>query len=269
MTDDEETKDKFVQGDEQENNDADEEITNAEVEESGNGDEEITDAAKTDAKKTEEVKDDAKKAKLPPSSSSLLVSLGFGDQFLKLSSDTSLLGTVKDTIDAKINFLLDIKIQFEVPHIQSPPILIVHVLMIFEPLVLIPTPETPSVAPATTLLPLPSVSTIPSVLLRTTTLIPTPPINTEAPTITTPVLESDALTVVQLRVAKSENDRHTADLKQKYSVKPALELSKIQIPTVDLEPKFEKSASEIRKIKKEQAEKQKIPKYIIKSSNQA
>ncbi|GKF26409.1 hypothetical protein Tco_0082303, partial [Tanacetum coccineum] len=147
MTHGEETKDEFVQGDEQENNDEDEEMTNAEVEESGNGDEEITDAAKTNAKKTEEVKDDAKKAELPPPSSSLLVSL-----------------------------------------------------------VLTPIPETPSVAPATTLLPLLSVSTIPLVLLRTTTLIPTPLINTEAPTITTPVLESDALIAVQLRVAKLEND---------------------------------------------------------------
>ncbi|GJY89229.1 hypothetical protein Tco_0503857 [Tanacetum coccineum] len=47
------------------------------------------------------------------------------------------------------------------------------------------------------------------------------------------------------------------------------EPSKIQTPTIDLEPKSEKSASEIHKIKKEQAEKQKILKYIILSTDKA
>nr|GEY09767.1 uncharacterized mitochondrial protein AtMg00810-like [Tanacetum cinerariifolium] len=100
------------------NDDEDEEMSNAEVEDSGKGDTEIFDVAKADVEKTEEVKDDAKKAELPLTSSSLSVSLGFGDQFLKLSYDTSLIGTVKDSTDAKINSLLDIKIQFEVPHIH-------------------------------------------------------------------------------------------------------------------------------------------------------
>ncbi|GJT57502.1 hypothetical protein Tco_0992556 [Tanacetum coccineum] len=56
--------------------------------------------------------------------------------------------------------------------------------MIFEPSVLTLILETPSVAPATTLLPPSSVSTIPPVLLQTTTPIPTPPITTEALSIT-------------------------------------------------------------------------------------
>ncbi|GKB43899.1 hypothetical protein Tco_0888841 [Tanacetum coccineum] len=97
--------------------DEDEEMLNAEVEDSDKGDEEVTDAVKADAKKTLEVKDDAKKTELPPTSSSLSVSSGFGDQFLKLSSDSSLVSTVKDTIDAEINSLLEVKIQSEVPHI--------------------------------------------------------------------------------------------------------------------------------------------------------
>ncbi|GKE12702.1 hypothetical protein Tco_1416253 [Tanacetum coccineum] len=117
MTDDEETEDQFVHGDEQVNDDKAEEMSNAKVEDSGQGDAEISDVAKADAQKIEEIKDDAKKAKLPPTSSSLSVSLGFGDQFLKLSSDTSLVSTVKDTTYAEINSLLDIKIQYEVPHI--------------------------------------------------------------------------------------------------------------------------------------------------------
>ncbi|GJU70499.1 hypothetical protein Tco_1256758 [Tanacetum coccineum] len=63
--------------------------------------------------------------------------------------------------------------------------------------------------------------------------------------------------------------RHTADLIQKYSVKLTPEPSKIQKPTIDLVPESEKSASEIFKIKKEQAKKQKMPKYTIKSTNKA
>ncbi|GKD96549.1 hypothetical protein Tco_1380446 [Tanacetum coccineum] len=114
---------------------------------------------KVDAEKNEEIKDDAKKAELPPTSSSLSVSSRFGDQFLKPSSDTSLISTVKYTTYVEINFLLDIKIQSEVPHIQSPSVLIVPVLMISEPLVLTPIPKTSLVALATTLLPAPSVST--------------------------------------------------------------------------------------------------------------
>ncbi|GJT11488.1 hypothetical protein Tco_0858530 [Tanacetum coccineum] len=63
-------------------------------------DEEVTDVAKADAEKTSKVKDDAKKTELPSISSSLSVSSGFGDQFIKLSSDSSLVSTVKDTTDA-------------------------------------------------------------------------------------------------------------------------------------------------------------------------
>ncbi|GJU74802.1 hypothetical protein Tco_1266207 [Tanacetum coccineum] len=285
MTDDEETEYEFVQGDEQVNDDEDEEMTNAEVEKSGNGDAEISNAAKADVGKTEEVKDGAKKAELPPTSSSSSVSSGFGDQFLKLSSDTSLVSTVKDTTDAEINSLLDIKIQSEFPYIQSTSVLRVPVSVISEPSILSPTQETPLVAPVITL-PLPSVSTISPVPHKTIAPIPALPITTDAPTITTVVPESDALTAVHLRVAKLEKDvselkkidhtiealatlKHTANLIQKYFVKPAPESSKIQKPTIDLEQESKKSASEIHKIKREQAEKQKMSKYTIKSTDKA
>ncbi|GJV86511.1 hypothetical protein Tco_1530449 [Tanacetum coccineum] len=249
--DDEETDDEFMHSEEHVQDD-DEETDDEFVHESGNGDEEITNEAKVDAGKTVEVKDDAKKAELPPTSSSLSVSSGFGEQFLKISSNTSLISTVKDTTDAEINSLLDIQIQSELlQQLFYPPL---------------------------------SVSIIPHVLLQTTTPTPSPPITTEALTITTDVREFDALTVIQLRVAKLEKDvsklkkiNHFAEalasLKSQvlmiYSVKPAPEPSKIQTSTIDLEPKFEKSASEIRKIKKEQAEKQKMPKYTIKSTDKA
>ncbi|GJS85862.1 hypothetical protein Tco_0752403 [Tanacetum coccineum] len=172
--------------------DEDEEMINAEVIDSDKGDEEITDAAKEDAKKTSEVKDDPKKAELPPTSSSLSVSSGFGDQFLKLSSDSSLVSTVKDTTDTEINSLLE------------------------------------------------------------------------------------------LRVAKLEKD--VSDLKKIDLSAEALFALKTQVPsvvdnylgskvrdtpTVDLEQGSEKSASEILKIKREQAKKQKMPKFTIKSTDKA
>ncbi|GKD73402.1 hypothetical protein Tco_1331684 [Tanacetum coccineum] len=140
--------------------DEDEEMLNAKVEYSRKGDAEVSDVAKADAEKTEEAKDDSKKAKLPPTSSSLSISSGFGDQFLKLSSDTFLFGTVKDTIDAEINSLLDVKIQYEVPHIQYPSALKVTVSVISEPTFLTPVQEA-SFAALVTTLPLPSVSTTP------------------------------------------------------------------------------------------------------------
>ncbi|GJR96393.1 hypothetical protein Tco_0268567 [Tanacetum coccineum] len=263
----------------------DKEMTDVEVEESRNGDEEITNAAKADAEKTEVVKDDAKKAELPPTSSSLSVFSGFCDQFIKLSSDTSLIGTVKDTTDAEINSLLDIKIQFEVPHIQSSSVLRVPVYVISKPSVLTPVQETPLVAYVTTLPP-PFVSTIPLVPHQTTAPIPTPLITTDAPTITTAVPESDTLSDVQLRVVKLEKgynylgskfgdvlqkelQEHITDLIQKHSVKPTPELTKIQTPLVDLKQESENSPLVIRKIKRKQAEKLKMSKYTIKSTNKA
>ncbi|GJV00869.1 hypothetical protein Tco_1330139 [Tanacetum coccineum] len=95
--DDEETDDETVHGDELVNDDEEEEMKNVKDADTRNGDKEITDAAKADVEKGKEVKDDTKKAKLPPSGSSLSVSLGFGNQFLNHSSHTSLIGTIKDT----------------------------------------------------------------------------------------------------------------------------------------------------------------------------
>nr|GEZ81663.1 hypothetical protein [Tanacetum cinerariifolium] len=65
-TDDEETDDEFMRGDEYVRDDVDKEMKDAEVTESAKRDEEITNTAKADAEKTEDVKDDNKKAELPP-----------------------------------------------------------------------------------------------------------------------------------------------------------------------------------------------------------
>ncbi|GJY04237.1 retrovirus-related pol polyprotein from transposon TNT 1-94 [Tanacetum coccineum] len=183
--------------------DKDEEMLNAKVDDSNKGGEEGTDATKADAQKTSEVKDDAKKTKLPLLSSSLSVSLCFGDQFLLLSSDSSLVSTVKDTTDTEINSLLEVKIHSEVLHTQSLSFLSVPISVISKPTVPTPVQESPSTTTATTLPPS-SVSTTPFVSQQTTTSIPTPPTTTDALTITTAVPESNALIAVELRVAKLE-----------------------------------------------------------------
>ncbi|GJV84796.1 hypothetical protein Tco_1524694 [Tanacetum coccineum] len=154
-------------------------------------DEEVTDAVKADAKKTSEVKDDAKKTELPPTSSSLSVSL--------------------------------VKIQSEVPHIQSPSMLRVQVSVIFEPSVLTPVQESPSIDTITTLPP-PSVSTTPplrvaklekdvSELNKIDLFIEAlAALKTQVPSVVDNYLGSKVRGVFQKELKK-----YTADLIQKYS----------------------------------------------------
>ncbi|GJX17932.1 hypothetical protein Tco_0218764 [Tanacetum coccineum] len=94
--------------------DKDVEMSNVEVEDSDKGDEEVTDAAKSDAEKTSE-----------------LVLLRIPE----------------------INSLMEVKIQSEVPHIQSPSMLRVLVSVISKPSVLTPVQESPLMATVTTLPP--------------------------------------------------------------------------------------------------------------------
>ncbi|GJY86255.1 hypothetical protein Tco_0500281 [Tanacetum coccineum] len=263
--------------------DEDEKMINAEVDDYDKGNEEITDAAKADDEKTSEAKDDAKKIELPPSSSSLYVSSGFGDQFLKLSSDSSLVSIVKDFAD----------IDIMIPKTTNLP----------------PIPEILTETPVSTTVSSPQVTPIISSVQQTPTPIPTQPITTDAPTIMTVVAESNTLTTVKLRVAKLEKDvselktvdhstkahallksqvptvvdsyldtkvkdvfqkevqKHMAYLIHKYYMQHLLELTKKLTPTAEQES--EKSPSDILKIKKEQAEKQKKPQFTIKSTDKA
>nr|GFA64759.1 hypothetical protein [Tanacetum cinerariifolium] len=96
-------------------NEEDVEMKDAKVEESDKGEEKVTNAAKEETEENSEAKDDTKKSELTLSTSSLYVSSSFGDQFLKLSSDYSLISTVKDSADANVSSLLDILIQHETP----------------------------------------------------------------------------------------------------------------------------------------------------------
>nr|GFA98073.1 hypothetical protein [Tanacetum cinerariifolium] len=153
--------------------DEDVEMKDAEVDDSNKGEKEITDAAKVDVEKTSEAKDYVKKIELPPSSSTLSVCSGFSDQFLKLSFDSSLVSTVKDYADINVSSLLDIPIKQETSQTS---------LHLYKS-------DTYHLKHATN-----------------TNTIPTPPITTDAPTIITDVHDSDALSAVELRVAKLEKD---------------------------------------------------------------
>nr|GEV40235.1 hypothetical protein [Tanacetum cinerariifolium] len=94
-----------------------------------------------------------------------------------------------------------------------------------------PTSSSLSVSSATvTILPPPSVSITPLVPQQTTTLIPTPPITTNALTITNAVFESNELFDVQHRVAKLEND--VSKLNKTDLFAEAIATLKIQVPSV-------------------------------------
>ncbi|GJR42934.1 retrovirus-related pol polyprotein from transposon TNT 1-94 [Tanacetum coccineum] len=185
-------------------NDEDEEMLNAKVDDSDKGDEEVTDAAKADTEKTSEVKDDAKKTKLPPSNCSLSVSSGFGDKFLKLSSDSSLLRVAKLEKDMSELKKIDLSVE-ALAYLKTQ---------------------------------------IPSVI-------------------------DNYLGSKVGDVFKKELKKHTTNLIQKYSLQQIPELPKKQTPTVDLEQESKKTPLEILMIKKEQTEKQKMPKFTINSTNKA
>ncbi|GKC00204.1 hypothetical protein Tco_0986340, partial [Tanacetum coccineum] len=100
----------------------------------------------------------------------LSLSSNYGNQFLNLSSDTSLVGTTKEPVDTEINSLLDVQIQQETLIVQLAPLLNVLVSVI---------PEQTTPTPLTT-----------------------PPTSSEAPNITTTV--PDPLPVVLQRLSDLE-----------------------------------------------------------------
>nr|GEU84638.1 copia protein [Tanacetum cinerariifolium] len=89
-------------------------------------------------------------------------------------------------------------------------------------------------------------------------------LKTQVPSVVDNYLGSKVGDVFQRKLKK-----HTSDLIQKYSLRQIPELPKKHTPTVDLEQESEKISLVILKIKREQAEKQKFPKFTIKSTDQA
>ncbi|GKB14362.1 hypothetical protein Tco_0848285 [Tanacetum coccineum] len=215
MIDDEETDDEVLQGKEQANDDEDEEMLNVEVEDSEKGDAEVFDAAKADAEKTEEAKDDSNKAELPLTSSSLSISLGV--LHAPLQQSTVPIPPLPIINDAPI-------ITYVVPESD--------VLFVFQLRVAKLEKD---------------VSGLKKIDHSAKSLAT---LKSQVPTVVKQYLESkigdDLQKVLQ---------RCTTDLIHKYSMKPALDSSKIQTSTINLEQESKKSASEILKIKKEHTEK--------------
>ncbi|GJY73271.1 hypothetical protein Tco_0477702 [Tanacetum coccineum] len=237
--DEKETDDEFVHGDEYVH---------------GTMDEEMKDAAS----------DLEQAGKLPLTSSILSVSSNFGNQFLNLSSNTSLIGITKKSADTEINSLLDIQIQQEVPHIQSPSILTIPDLVIPKPTVVSPIPEIPIVTPVITLPPPPFITNITPILQQKSTPIPTPPITTTAPAATTVL---DPLLTIIKRVSELEED--VQELKQ-VDPSPSI-LATIRSQVLVAVDKYLGSSlgDTLQKNKKEKAEKQQMPEYLVKSSDKA
>nr|GEW20129.1 hypothetical protein [Tanacetum cinerariifolium] len=154
-------------------------------------------------------------------------------------------------------------------------------------------PETTNVPPileiisetlTLTAVPSPQVTPILSFVQQTPTPIPTQPITTDAPTITTAIPEFVTLFDVELRVAKLK--KKVSELKIVDHSSKALVFLQSQVPTVvdsyldskhlieltkkptpTAEQESEKSPSKILKIKKEQAKKQKKLEFTIKSTD--
>ncbi|GKF92395.1 hypothetical protein Tco_0279114 [Tanacetum coccineum] len=91
---------------------------------------------------------------------------------------------------------MDVHIQQETPQIWSPSVLKVPVSVIPKTTTLPPIPEIPTETLVSISLSPPHVTPTISIVQQTTAPIPTPPITTEAPTITTAVPESDALSTI-------------------------------------------------------------------------
>ncbi|GKB58870.1 hypothetical protein Tco_0915056 [Tanacetum coccineum] len=207
--------------------------------EHGNKEKDVrTDAAKPDVEKNAKEKGDAENAEN---------AAGFNSQ-VKESTEFPLPSSslLVSSGFADVSPFMDIHIEQETPQIQSPLVQKVPVLVILENANLPPIHEILTKTRVSTAISPPHVTpTISTIPQQTTTPIPTSPIITKSLTITTAIPESNALNAVQLRS------------------------SKIQTPTINFEQESEKSASEILKIKREQADKQKMPKYTIKYTNKA
>ncbi|GJS89516.1 hypothetical protein Tco_0772152 [Tanacetum coccineum] len=153
--------------------DVDDEMHDAETVETGKDKDEMIVAAEADVEETAEERVDNELAgnkvattdqakgitKLPLTTFSESISSGFGNQSLTHSSNISLTGTMKDTTDVEIDSLMDVQIQQETPHIQSPSVLNVLIPVIPEPPVLSPILEIPTETPVTIALSSPPIIT--------------------------------------------------------------------------------------------------------------
>nr|GEX26097.1 hypothetical protein [Tanacetum cinerariifolium] len=157
------------------------------------------------------------KSKVPhtssPSMLSVPISSCFSDQFLKLFSDSSLVSIVKDTTDANINSMLEVKIKSKVLHTSSPSMLSISISKLEK-----------------------DVSNLKKIDLSTKSLIT---LKIQFRSVVDNYFGSKVGDVFQKELKK-----HTTELIQKYSPQQILESFKKQTPTFDLEQGSEKNASE-------------------------
>ncbi|GJZ58634.1 hypothetical protein Tco_0614450 [Tanacetum coccineum] len=121
-------------------------------EEQANDDQAQEDQAEDDIVGTLVTMSQKEKPKVLRLSFSHSLSSNYGNQFLNVSSDTSLVGIIKDHADTEINSLLDVEIQQEIPPVLSAPLLDVLVSVIPPP-----TTTTTTPTPLTTPLPIPPI----------------------------------------------------------------------------------------------------------------
>ncbi|GKA27516.1 hypothetical protein Tco_0713684 [Tanacetum coccineum] len=199
-TDDETIDDEKVPDDEEVHED-EEMHDDDEIADEEKANEEIADVEKIDAEKTEEGKvneeqtgddqadkDDQAKddhatnnqagalisvtqkenPKLPPSSSSFSLSSDYGNQFLNISYDVSLAGIVKEPEDTKINSMVDVHLQRDIPPFLQALLLDVLISVIPKQTTLTPstTQPTTEVQATTSLKNLYKPTTVPKVLKK-------------------------------------------------------------------------------------------------------
>ncbi|GJV43081.1 hypothetical protein Tco_1427617 [Tanacetum coccineum] len=201
------------------------------------------------------------KPKLLISTSSQSVSSNYGNQFLISSPERSLLGTVKESTDAEITSMVDVQIQQEISFVLSAPLL--DVLASVVP----PTPTNPTPPP------------IPTTSTKTTYEAPTSTsVNLESKTLS-------ALQLRVSNLEKEVKELKQVDLSTKLRASIGSEVpsavneylgsslgdalqKEFQKHTEELRHKYsQKSTSEIQNIKMEHVEKQQKSHYTIKSSD--
>nr|GEY79149.1 hypothetical protein [Tanacetum cinerariifolium] len=137
---------------------------------------------------------------------------------------------IHDIIKADFSSLMDIHIQQETPQIQSLSVQMVPISVIPETTNLPPIHEILTKTLVSIVVSSPHMLATISTVQQTSTPILTPSITTDAPTITTAFPESNAIFVVQIRVAKLEKD--VLELKKIDLFAEALATLKTQVPSV-------------------------------------
>nr|GEX09685.1 hypothetical protein [Tanacetum cinerariifolium] len=176
-----------------------------------------------------------KKPEVPRSGLTHSLSSNYGNQYLNLSFNASLVGIIKETINVEINSLLDIQIQQEIPSVLLAPLLDVLVSVI--PL------QTTTITPLTTPLttrPIPTLSII-CIVTNTTPTVP------------------DLLPAVVQRVSTSEKE--VKKVKQVDLSIAVLASVRSHVPLVVDKYLGSTLGDTLQKVKHKQATKEKLPEY--------